>query len=330
LPAEVAYPVDILEDSPEGHQAAAQAYYDSLRERAPTAAEIFPLPTGEQVKLETSSLCFCTVYRDEPQHKILVLVSPQDTKTVVAVYLKESWWSTEDVLRTSDPTRKGLMKVRSFGERIVLFILNVIIFGKLERSLDDEDMFFLPHPAKEQAKILWRDGAAIGFYSTKMKGSLCGNGTNACYQLPVFDTVFVRKKCRRQGLGTAMLQDFCDTFQEEEALGVSCPISPTMYQVLRQFLLACPAHRGRLWEVEPPGAWGQRANIWLKVYLQEARLPEGSIAQPGCTGEDMSRPRQTLQDDRLVQCDHGESHKVEQWCVIPWPSSLFCDLLAFV
>lgn len=31
---------------------------------------------------------------------------------VVAVYIKESWWTTEDVLRTSDPAREGLMKVR--------------------------------------------------------------------------------------------------------------------------------------------------------------------------------------------------------------------------
>lgn len=31
---------------------------------------------------------------------------------VVAVYIKESWWPTEDVLRTSDPAREGLMKVR--------------------------------------------------------------------------------------------------------------------------------------------------------------------------------------------------------------------------
>lgn len=63
-----------------------------------------------------------------------------------------------------------LSKVQSFGERIVLFILNVIIFGRLERSLDDDGMFFLPHSVKEQAKILWRNGAAVGFYSTKMKG----------------------------------------------------------------------------------------------------------------------------------------------------------------
>lgn len=61
-------------------------------------------------------------------------------------------------------------KVQSFGERIVLFVLNTIVFGRLERRLDNDDMFFLPHPAKEQAKVLWRDGAAVGFYSIKMKG----------------------------------------------------------------------------------------------------------------------------------------------------------------
>ena len=42
--------------------------------------------------------------------------------------------------------------------------------------------------------------------------------------------------------------------------------------VCRKFLTAHPAERGRLWEVEPPGAWGQRDNIWLKVQLQQSRL----------------------------------------------------------
>ncbi|XP_060223308.1 protein FAM169B isoform X1 [Meriones unguiculatus] len=304
-----AYPVDILEDDPDGYQSDAQVYYNLLREGAPSSTEVFSLPIGEQVRLETSSLCFCTLYRDDPQHKILVLVNPQDTKTVVAVYLKESWWSTEDVLRTSDPTREGLVKVQSFGERIVLFVLNTIVFGRLERSLDDDDMFFLPHPAKEQAKILWRDGAAVGFYSIKMKGSLCGDGTSACYLLPVFDTVFVRRKNRCQGLGTAMLKDFCDTFPEDEALGVSCPVSPAMYKVLRHFLLTCPSERGRLWEVEPPGAWGQRVNIWLKVSLQEARLQDGSTVCSECSEEDTDTPRETSQDGGPTQLGHGESHK---------------------
>lgn len=61
-------------------------------------------------------------------------------------------------------------------------------------------------------------------------GSLCGDSTGTCYLLPVFDTVFVRRRHRRRGLGLTMLQDFCQTFREDEALGVSWPISPAMYQ----------------------------------------------------------------------------------------------------
>uniref|UniRef100_G1P2K9 Family with sequence similarity 169 member B n=1 Tax=Myotis lucifugus TaxID=59463 RepID=G1P2K9_MYOLU len=267
------YPVDGLEDDPEGHREASLAYYAALRGGALPGADVFSLPTGEQVKLEASSVCFCTVHRDEPQHQLLVLVNPQDTKSVVAVYLKDSWWATEDVLRTSDPAREGLVKVQSFGERIVLFVLNVVIFGRLERNLDDDAMFFLPHSGKEQAKILWRGGAAVGFYTTKAKGSLCGDGTGTCYLLPVLDTVFVRRRHRGQGLGVAMLRDFCETFPDDEALGVSWPISPAMYQgVIKEVPAGPPGEAGALWEVEPPGAWGQRGSIWLKVQLQQAGL----------------------------------------------------------
>lgn len=44
--------------------------------------------------------------------------------------------------------------------------------------------------------------------------------------------------------------------------------------VCRKLLAAHPEDRGRLWEVEPPGAWGQRGNIWLKVQLQQSRRPD--------------------------------------------------------
>lgn len=50
--------------------------------------------------------------------------------------------------------------------------------------------------------------------------------------------------------------------------------------VCRQFLLAHPEERGRLWEVEALGARGQRVNIWLKVQ-QQARLPEGEWNRNG-------------------------------------------------
>ncbi|XP_011825219.1 PREDICTED: protein FAM169B [Mandrillus leucophaeus] len=300
------YPVDVLEDDPDTYQEAALAYYASLREGAGASSGVFCLPTGVKVKLEASYVCFCMVHLDEPRRKIPVLVNSQDAKTVVAVYIKGSLWSTEDALGTSDPARQGLMKVQSFGERIVLFILNVIIFGRLERNLDDDDMFFLPHSVKEQAKILWRCGAAVGFYTTKMEGSLCGDGTGACYLLPVFDTVFIRRKHWRQGLGTAMLWDFCETFPEDEALGVSCLISPAMYQVCRQFLLVCPKERGRLWEVEPLGAWGQHTNVWLKVQLYQAKLPD---SHPGNSEENVSRHARTSQNDRPRQSAPGDSSK---------------------
>ncbi|KAM5291330.1 protein FAM169B-like isoform 2-T2 [Glossophaga mutica] len=300
------YPVDVLEDDPDGYREAALAYYAALRAGAQPGTEVFSLPTGEQVRLQAPSVCLCTVHRDEPQHQILVLVSPRDTKTVVAVYLKGSWWATEDVLRTSDPAREGLMKVQSFGERIVLFILNVVIFGRLERRLDDDDMFFLPYSGKEDAKVLWRDGAAVGFYTTKAKGSLCGDGAGACYLLPVFDTVFVRRGHRRQGLGMAMLRDFCETFCQDGALGISWPISPAMYQVCRKFLSAHPEERGRLWEVEPPGAWGQRDSIWLKVQLRQSRPPD---PVPGNPEEDRSSPGRTPEEDGPRQSRNGESSK---------------------
>ncbi|XP_044516067.1 protein FAM169B-like [Gracilinanus agilis] len=302
------YPVDILEDNPEMVQESTLAYYSTFGEQAGTSPpQYYSLPTGEKVKLEDASVCLLPLYRDEPKHKILVLVNPQDKKTVLAVYLNKSWWSTEEIMKTSDPSREGLIQVQSFGERIILFILNYVIFGRLERNLDD-DMFFLPHSAKEHAKILWRNGAAIAFYTIKMKGSLCGRNTSKCYMLPVLDTAFVRRKHRREGLGMKMLHDFCQTFETEDALGISCPISTAMYQVCQKFLLTYPEEQDRLWEVEAPGDWGQRVNIWLKIQL-EPSLSYRKVTRQESSEEAESSHRENFQDDELRPSDNGEMNK---------------------
>ncbi|XP_074151146.1 protein FAM169B-like isoform X1 [Sminthopsis crassicaudata] len=303
------YPVDILEDNPEVVQESSVAYYSTFGVQAGTSPQYYSLPTGEKVKLEDASVCFLPMYRDEPKYKILVLVNPQDRKTVLAVYLNKSWWSIEEIMKTSDSSREGLIQVQSFGERIVLFILNYVIFGKLERNLDD-DMFFLPHSSTEHAKILWRNGAAIAFYTTKMKGSLCGKSSGECYMLPVMDTAFVRREHRREGLGMKMLLDFCQTFENEDALGLSCPISTAMYQVCRKFLLAYPEEQDRLWEVEAPGDWGQRVNIWLKIQL-EPRLSYRKVTHP-ITSEADSCHRERFQDDEPRPSDNGEMNKDSQ------------------
>uniref|UniRef100_A0A8C4WAX3 Protein FAM169B n=1 Tax=Gopherus evgoodei TaxID=1825980 RepID=A0A8C4WAX3_9SAUR len=263
------YPVDILADNPEVIQEAAEAYYEKLLQRSSSSPEFFSIPGGEKVKLEDSCVCFLPVYREDPKYKILVLTDPQAKERVLAIYLNQSWWPIEDIVKTADSSREGLMQVQTSGERIVLFVLNSIIFGMLERS-SANDTFFVSHSAKESAKIFWRNGDAVAFYTVKIKGSLCDVNTSQCYLLPVLDTVFVRRKYRRCGLGMKILHDFCQSFVTEDALGISCPISADMYQVCHRFLQTHPEEQDRLWEVEAPGDWSQRVSIWLKIQLEPA------------------------------------------------------------
>ncbi|XP_048723538.2 protein FAM169B isoform X3 [Caretta caretta] len=223
------YPVDILASNPEVIQEAAEAYYEKLLQQASSSPEFFSIPGEEKVKLEDSCMCFLPVYREDPKYKILVLTDPQDKERVLAIYLNQSWWPIEDIVKTADSSREGLIQVQTFGERIVLFVLNYIIFGMLERS-SANDTFFVSHSAQESAKIFWRKGDAVAFYTVKMKGSLCDVNSCQCYLLPVLDTVFVRRKYRRCGLGMKILHDFCQSFGTEDALGISFPISADMYQ----------------------------------------------------------------------------------------------------
>ncbi|XP_035192075.1 protein FAM169B isoform X4 [Oxyura jamaicensis] len=263
------YLVDTVVGDPEALQADAETYYEKLLKQSSSICDVFSIPGREKVKLEDSCVCFVPLYRNNPTCKMLLLTDPQDKETVLALYLNQCWWPLEDVVKTADPSRDGLISVQTFGERIVLFVLNYIIFGMLEGS-SANDAFFLPHSATECAKILWRNGEAVAFYSVKMKGSLCDGTTSQCYLLPVLDTIFVQRKYRRGGLGMKMLHDFCQSFKAEDALGISCPISAAMYQVCQKFLQTYPEEQKRLWEVEAPGDWSQRVNIWLKIQMESS------------------------------------------------------------
>ncbi|KAM3828469.1 protein FAM169B-like isoform 4-T6 [Vipera latastei] len=225
--AECLFLVDIKDenlDNPETGPCKDQA---QLMEEALSAAEDFSVPGQENIKVEASSMSFLPLYGDDSKGSLLVLTDPQDKNKVLAIYLNNSWRIPEDVIKTSDPSRKGLKQVQTFQERIVLFVLNCIIFGMFERSLT-ENTLFVPHPKKEHAKIFWRSGEAAAFYTVKRKGNLCDGHTSQCYLLPVLDTMFVRKKFRRRGLAMEMLQDFCQAFPSEEALGLSHPLSAEM------------------------------------------------------------------------------------------------------
>ncbi|XP_039346222.1 protein FAM169B-like isoform X3 [Mauremys reevesii] len=286
------YPVDILAGNPEVIQEAAEAYYEKLLQRASSSPEFFSIPGGEKVKLEDSCVRFLPVYREDPKYKILVLTDPQAKERVLAIYLNQSWWPIEDIVKTADSSREGLIQVQTSGERIVLFVLNSIIFGMLERS-SANDTFFVSHSAKESAKIFWRNGDAVAFYTVKIK---------------VLDTVFVRRKYRRCGLGMKILHDFCQSFVTEDALGISCPISADMYQVCQKFLQTHPEEQNRLWEVEAPGDWSQRVSIWLKIQLELA-LSEKNTVHQTASEEEGGCQVERAQDDDLRHLDAGQMNE---------------------
>ncbi|XP_007906554.1 protein FAM169B isoform X2 [Callorhinchus milii] len=223
------YPVDALTSwSWDMLRQSSEEYVSKLHSTDCPGAQYFSLLTGEKIPIRKSSVSWLSTCRENSEHVVLILFKPKEQQTVLALHLNGKWWSVEDVLKTSNSSRQNLVQVRSIGERIVLYVLNQIICGLWETS--PGDVPFLIHPANEYAKVFWQQGEAAGFYTVKLKGSLCDDCTSQCYQLSVLDTVFVRRKYRRLGFGLQILHDFRCTFPEDHELGISHPISPTMYK----------------------------------------------------------------------------------------------------
>ncbi|KAM4040044.1 protein FAM169B-like isoform 1-T1 [Anomaloglossus baeobatrachus] len=253
-------------------------HYLHIRRHHGPSAELFSCPDGDTIKVDGNCVLHAPLFRDEDSQKMLLLVNPKKRDSVLAVYMNDKWWGVDDVLQSCDPFQQGLKRVQTCGERIALFVLNCLVCGFVEGGDSENGVCFLPHSAGELAKIYWHRGEAVAFYTYKNKGSLCDRSSE-CYVLPVLDTIYVRQKWRRHGFGIAMLQDFCQTFVQEVALGVSSPISPEMYHVCGRFLADNHKEQDRLWEVDPPGDWSQRTNIWFQILLGETPVRENRLAK---------------------------------------------------
>ncbi|KAJ8261254.1 hypothetical protein COCON_G00169770 [Conger conger] len=257
------FPVDILATlSHEDLVHSAEDYMSDLLYSNPDKAEHFSLPNSRRVPLSISNVGFVPIYGSDLRHKVLALFTPEDQFTAVALYLADKWWAVEDILRTADPSRKGVLKVRTLGERIVLYVLNRIIYRSKEMSKNEVP--FLCHSASDYAKILWKNGEAVGFYSVKPTGSLCNSFLTQRYLLPVMDSIFVRKIYRGNGNGLQILEDFVDCFKED-SLGLKYPISAAMLKVCGQYFNTYPADKELLWEVESVGGPFQRSRIASKL-----------------------------------------------------------------
>ncbi|XP_058270649.1 soluble lamin-associated protein of 75 kDa isoform X2 [Hemibagrus wyckioides] len=257
------FPVDVLEATSHGElERSAHIYMNELLYADPDHAHYITLPSGKEVQISLSSVGFAPLYGANLQHKVLALFSPQDQLTAVALFLANRWYSMEDILKTANSKRDGLIKVRSVGERIVLYVLNRIVYRTNE--MGSGEMPFLCHGENAYAKILWKNGQAVGFFSVKPKGSVCNNSLGQCYFLPVMDSIFVRKAHRGKGYGLQMLEDFVDSFNEDE-LGLKYPLSPAMTNVCRNYLDRYPADVDLFWEVESVGGPYQRTRVAYKL-----------------------------------------------------------------
>uniref|UniRef100_A0A8C3QK21 Family with sequence similarity 169 member A n=1 Tax=Cyanoderma ruficeps TaxID=181631 RepID=A0A8C3QK21_9PASS len=266
----MSFPVDILNNySHEDLENSAEDYFFDLRWRNPNSPEFFSLPDRRKVPISLTSVGFVPLYGEEQTHKVLALFAPWDSLTAVALYLADQWWSIDDIVRTSVPARQGLHQVKSVGERVVLYVLNRIIYRTQE--MEKNETPFLCHGSSHFAKIMWKKGEAVGFYSVKPTGSVCSSLLHQKYQLTVLDTMFVRKKHRGKDSGLIMLEDFVDSFTEEP-LGLRYPLSSFMYTACKQYLEKYPGDKNLLWQVEGGGDWFQRKSIMSIVQNENLRI----------------------------------------------------------
>uniref|UniRef100_A0A8C7B252 Family with sequence similarity 169 member A n=1 Tax=Neovison vison TaxID=452646 RepID=A0A8C7B252_NEOVI len=161
----MAFPVDMLDNcSHEELENSAEDYMSDLRCGDPENPECFSL-LNVTIPISLSNVGFVPLYGGDQTEKILALFAPEDSLTAVALYLADQWWAIDDIVKTSVPSREGLKQVRTLGERVVLYVLNRIIYRKQE--MERNEIPFLCHSSTDYAKILWKKGEAIGFYSVK-------------------------------------------------------------------------------------------------------------------------------------------------------------------
>uniref|UniRef100_A0A670JUD2 Family with sequence similarity 169 member A n=1 Tax=Podarcis muralis TaxID=64176 RepID=A0A670JUD2_PODMU len=163
----MAFPVDLLENySHEDLESSGEDYMSDLRCGDPENPEFLSLASNVKIPIRLSTIGFVPLYGGEERHKVLALFAPEDSLTAVALFLADQWWPVDDIVRTSDPSREGLLQVNSIGERVVLYVLNRLIYRKQE--MEKNECPFLCHGSHDYAKILWKKGEAIGFYSVKL------------------------------------------------------------------------------------------------------------------------------------------------------------------
>ncbi|EDO48196.1 predicted protein, partial [Nematostella vectensis] len=177
---------------------------------------------------------------------------------VAAVRVCGRWWTVEEMLTSNDLGRNGLRSVCTFGERLVLSMLNRVVMRYQEHFPGDP--VFLSHPPNEMAKIMWISGKAVGFYTIKQKFKLIHDYCPDVWDMNVLDTIFVRTNYRHQGIATQMLEDFLASFPEQD-VGLSYPLEDSLREVFFKLLTRRKEDRARVWECTMPSSCHSKVNL---------------------------------------------------------------------
>uniref|UniRef100_A0A3Q2XM72 Uncharacterized protein n=1 Tax=Hippocampus comes TaxID=109280 RepID=A0A3Q2XM72_HIPCM len=265
------FPVDFLANVSQAElEASAHNYLNNLLHNNTDSAEQLILTDSTKViHVDISRVGYVPLYGSGDKTRMLALFSPADPLTAVALYLLDQWWTVDDILKTSDLARDGVVEVKTVGERIVLYVLNRVIYRVREMN-SEEELPFLCHGEKDYAKICWSNGEAVGFYSVKPSGSLHNYLSTRRYQLPVMDSLFVRKCHRGNGFGLRMLEDFVLSFQDG-CVGLRYPLTKAMYKMCEKYLCQYPEDTDLLWEVEGVGGPNQMFNIRMAEAVTVSR-----------------------------------------------------------
>ncbi|XP_051924157.1 soluble lamin-associated protein of 75 kDa-like isoform X4 [Hippocampus zosterae] len=270
------FPVDFLANVSQAElEASAHNYLNNLLHSNTDSAEQLILSDSTKVSVGISRVGYVPLYGSSDKKRMLALFSPADPLTAVALYLLDQWWTVDDILKTCDLARDGVVEVETVGERIVLYVLNRVIYRVREMN-SEEELPFLCHGEKDYAKICWSNGEAVGFYSVKPSGSLHNYLSTRRYQLPVMDSLFVRKCHRGNGFGLRMLEDFVLSFQDGR-VGLRYPLTKAMYKMCEKYLCQYPGDTDLLWEVEGVGGPNQTFNISKRVQTIDLRAVSADL-----------------------------------------------------
>uniref|UniRef100_A0A8D9BCY9 Soluble lamin-associated protein of 75 kDa n=1 Tax=Cacopsylla melanoneura TaxID=428564 RepID=A0A8D9BCY9_9HEMI len=155
--------------------------------------------------------------------------------------------------------KNGWKEVSTTNERSVYLSL----LDDFCPSNDQNECQFVEADPEDIVHILWVQGEAAGFSTLKPKGCYIEEWMER-YTMLTLDTIYVLPQYRRRGFVMSLLTELMRK-HDGDHLGLSSPVSDSMFAVLHKFLLSNPQYRNQLWSIQFCGGEGERELIWYLI-----------------------------------------------------------------